>query len=339
MFFYVTGDLLQSSAEALVNTVNCEGYMGKGIAYQFKLQFPDTNTDYVKVCRRGALRPGKMHYFREHGKIVINFPTKDKWRERSKIEYIENGLDALIDLIYDLGIKSIAIPPLGSGNGGLKWNDVKEVISNKLENLSALIDIFIYEPSKNDSSAPDLEPRLSTSALVLMEIKHQLNNFDTLRLQKAAYFMDLFSSKKYFNFVPHKYGPYDHSIDVISKGIREFQRYHNTQSTEEAQKILYNKLISDSVNHTLKELLPHIQKSCNFVNSIVSNHELECLATICFLIEQTGALASEDIITGFKNWSADKAKRFTEYEILDGLQKLYGLGILEKNLIGYGFAA
>lgn len=339
MFFYVTGDLLQSSAEALVNTVNCEGYMGKGIAYQFKLQFPDTNTDYVKVCRRGALRPGKMHYFREHGKIVINFPTKDKWRERSKIEYIENGLDALIDLIYDLGIKSIAIPPLGSGNGGLKWNDVKEVISNKLENLSALIDIFIYEPSKNDSSAPDLEPRLSTSALVLMEIKHQLNNFDTLRLQKAAYFMDLFSSKKFFNFVPHKYGPYDHSIDVISKGIREFQRYHNTQSTEEAQKILYNKLISDSVNHTLKELLPHIQKSCNFVNSIVSNHELECLATICFLIEQTGALASEDIITGFKNWSADKAKRFTEYEILDGLQKLYDLGILEKNLIGYGFAA
>lgn len=339
MFSYVTGDLLQSNAEALVNTVNCEGYMGKGIAYQFKLQFPDTNADYVKACRSGVLRPGQLHYFREHGKIVINFPTKDKWRERSKIEYIENGLDSLIDLIYDLGIKSIAIPPLGSGNGGLKWDDVKEVISSKLENISSSIDIFIYEPSKNYSSTPYLEPKLSTSALILMEIKHQLKKFDTLRLQKAAYFMNLFSSKKYFNFIPHKYGPYDHSIDIISKGIREFQQYHKTKSTEEAQKILYNKLISDSVNSTLKELFPHIQKSCNFVNSIISNHELECLSTICFLIEESGALSSEDIISGFKNWSDDKAKRFTEYEILDGLQKLYEMGILEKSLIGYSFVA
>ncbi|MBD5118852.1 MAG: macro domain-containing protein [Clostridiales bacterium] len=339
MFFYVTGDLLRSDAEALVNTVNCEGYMGKGIAYQFKLQFPDTNADYVRVCKRGALRPGQLHYFREQGKIIINFPTKDKWREKSRIEYIEDGLDSLIDLVYDLGIKSIAIPPLGSGNGGLKWNDVKEIISNKLENLSSFIDIFIYEPSKNYSSAPYLEPKLSTSALVLMEIKHQLETFDALRLQKAAYFMNLFSPKKYFNFVPHKFGPYDHSIDIISKGIREFQQYHKTRSTEEAQKILYNKLISNSVNSTLKELFPQIQKACDFVNSISSNHELECLSTICFLIEQSGSLSSEDVISGFKNWSEDKAKRFTEREILYGLQKLYELGILEKSLIGYSFAA
>lgn len=339
MFFYVTGDLLQSSAEALVNTVNCEGYMGKGIAYQFKLQFPDTNADYVKVCKRGALRPGQLHYFRERGKIVINFPTKDKWRERSRIEYIENGLDALSDLIYELEIKSIAIPPLGSGNGGLNWDEVKEVISHKLEHLSGLLDIFIYEPSRDHLPVPYVEPKLNTSALVLMEIKHQLDKFDPLRLQKTAYFMDLFSSKKYFHFVPHKFGPYDHSIDVISKGIREFQQYHKTRSTEEAQKILYHKLISNSVNNTLKELSPQIQKACDFVNTINSNHELECLATICFLIERSGALTSEDIIRGFKNWSEDKARRFKENEILDGLQKLYALGLLEKNLIGYRFAA
>ena len=339
MFFYVTGDLLQSKAEALVNTVNCEGYMGKGIAYQFKLQFPDTNADYVKVCKRGALRPGQLHYFREHGKIVINFPTKDKWRERSKIEYIEHGLDALTDLICDLGIKSIAIPPLGSGNGGLKWNDVKKIISSKLENLATVIDIFIYEPSRNYSSVPYQEPKLSASALVLMEIKRQLKEFDSLRLQKAAYFMNLFSSKKYFHFVPYKFGPYDHSIDIVSKGIREFQQYHKTNSTEEAQKILYQKLISNSINNTLKELLPQIQKACDFVNTISSNHELECLATICFLIEGSGALSSENIILGFQNWSEDKAGRFTQREILDGLQKLYELGILEKNLIGYSVAA
>lgn len=339
MFLYKTGNLLQSDAEALVNTVNCEGYMGKGIAYQFKLQFPETNADYVKRCRSGMLHPGQLHHYREHGKIIINFPTKNKWREKSKIQYIEDGLDALIDLINDLGIKSIAIPPLGSGNGGLKWDEVKVVISEKLENISSLIDIYIYEPSKNYSSTPYLEPKLSISALVLMEIKHQLTKFNTLRLQKAAYFMNLFSTKKYFNFAPHKFGPYAHSIDIVSKNIREFQQYHKTQSTEEAKKILYNKLISDSVNHTMKELLPHIQKSCDFVNSINGDHELECLSTICFLVEQSGGLSVENIILGFKNWSEDKAKRFSESEIIEGTKKLYELNILEKNLMGYNLAA
>ena len=89
MFYYKTGDLLKNEAEALVNTVNCEGYMGKGIAYQFKLQFPDNNKDYIKACKNGKLQPGKLHFYKEHEKIIINFPTKNKWREKSKIEYIE----------------------------------------------------------------------------------------------------------------------------------------------------------------------------------------------------------------------------------------------------------
>ena len=98
-----------------------------------------------------------------------------------------------------------------------------------------------------------------------MELKGLLKMFNSLRLQKAAYFMDLFSSKKYFRFVPHKYGPYDHSIDIVSKGIREFQQFHGTSSTKEAEKILFNKLTSESVNNTLQALLPWIIKSCDFV--------------------------------------------------------------------------
>jgi O-acetyl-ADP-ribose deacetylase (regulator of RNase III) len=101
---YTTGNLLNSSADALVNTVNCEGYMGKGIAYQFKLQYPETNIDYVKACKRGTLRIGKLHYFTEKGKLIINFPTKDKWRANSKIEYIANGLDELLDYYQKMAI-------------------------------------------------------------------------------------------------------------------------------------------------------------------------------------------------------------------------------------------
>ena len=99
--------------------------MGKGIAYQFKLAFPQNYNDYVKACKSGTLRIGTLHYYQENDKIIINFPTKDKWRANSKLEYIEAGLDKLIILIRKLGISSIAIPPLGSGNGGLRWADEK----------------------------------------------------------------------------------------------------------------------------------------------------------------------------------------------------------------------
>lgn len=125
---------------------------------------------------------------------------------------------------------------MGSGNGGLVWNDVKQVLAQKLEDTAKQVTIYIYEPSRNFATTPTQEPKLSTSALVLMELKGHLKKFNSLRLQKAAYFMDLFSSKKYFRFVAHKYGPYDHSIDIISKGIREFQQFHGTSSTKEAEK-------------------------------------------------------------------------------------------------------
>lgn len=339
MFFYMTGDLLKSDAEALVNTVNCEGYMGKGIAYQFKLHFPKNNEDYIKACQSGYLKPGKLHWFVENGKIIINFPTKDKWRGKSKLEYIETGLSALIELVVERNIKSIAIPPLGSGNGGLKWCDVKKMIEEKLAEISQSVDIKIYEPSQNYSSTPQDEPKLSVSALVLMEIKNNLSKFNSLRLQKAAYFSNIFSSKNYFNFVAHKYGPYDHSIDIVSKHIREFQKYHGTRSTEEAKEILYNKLISDSVSSKFSAMLPAIQRGCNLVNSITSDHELECISTTCFLIEHGDGLTQEDIIRGFKTWSDEKAKKFTEREICDSIEKLVLAGIVEETLIGFSLVA
>ena len=149
MIIYTTGDLLESSASALVNTVNCEGYMGKGIAYQFKLRYPNNNKDYIEACKTGKLTVGKLHYFNEDGKLIINFPTKDRWRANSKMQYIEDGLDELINLINDKDIKSIAIPPLGSGNGGLIWADVKVLIEQKLSVISKDVQIYIYEPSKN----------------------------------------------------------------------------------------------------------------------------------------------------------------------------------------------
>lgn len=341
MITYVTGDLLQSEAQCLVNTVNCEGYMGKGIAYQFKLAFPENNLDYIKACKTGKLRIGALHYFQENGKIIINFPTKDKWRSKSKIEYIEAGLDQLVILIDSLKISSIAIPPLGSGNGGLRWADVKQLIESKLSSLSAnnLIDVFIYEPSKNYIATPAVEPHLSLSALVLMQIKLHLRKFNRLRLQKTAYFMDIFGQQNYFNFVKHKYGPYDHAIEVISKKIKEFQRYYNVSSTLEAYEIAYKKLTSEAVNSKLKTLIPSIEKAAKYVNKISSDADLECIATLLFLLQTNGPTTENKLIEEFQSWSEDKAKRFSEEAIISGINYLYETNLIEKSLIGYSIVS
>lgn len=335
MITYVTGDLLKSDAECLVNTVNCEGYMGKGIAYQFKLSYPNNNKDYVKACKSGELHVGKLHYFKENGKIIINFPTKDKWRANSKIEYIQDGLDELILLIDRLSINSIAIPPLGSGNGGLIWADVKPLLTKKLSPISDNVEIFIYEPSKNYVAKATVEPKLSFSALVLMLIKLNLNRFDKLRLQKTAYFIDIFNEPKYFHFKKHNFGPYDHSIDVISKSIKEFQQFHNVNSTAEAYEIAYRKLASESVDNKLNKFIPIIKFASSYVNKIDSDHELECLATILFLIEKNNSLSERTIVSEFKAWSEDKMNRFSEKEILRGIKYLYDTEIIDKSLIGY----
>ena len=335
MIIYTTGDLLKSQAESLVNTVNCEGYMGKGIAYQFKLQYPENNKDYVKACKSGNLKVGNLHYFREKGKLIINFPTKDKWRANSKMEYVADGLNELVKLINLLGIKSISIPPLGSGNGGLIWEEVKQLIEQKLSVISKEIEIYIYEPSKNYISQPTIEPKLSTSALVLMQIKNRLNKFDTLRLQKTAYFLNIFSKQNYFNFKRHKYGPYDNSIAIISRNIKEYQKYHNVKNTEEAYRILYNKIVSDNVETKLSQLNLFIDKAANYVNSIETNHELECLATIVFLISEQKVLSEGEILKYFKEWSADKDNRYSDNDILNGIYKLYNSNIIEKTFTGY----
>lgn len=337
MIIYVTGDLLQSEAQCLVNTVNCEGYMGKGIAYQFKFAFPANNASYVKACRDGSLYIGTLHHFQEKGKIIVNFPTKDKWRAKSEPEYIEIGLDQLFILIEELHICSIAIPPLGCGNGGLIWSDIKQLIEKKLTPLviNKKLDVFIYEPTKNYVARPTAEPQLSTAALILMQIKLHLHKFNHPRLQATAYLMDIFGKQHYFSFKKRKNGPYDYGIEVISKRIREFQQYYNINSTAEAYEIVYKKLVSKSVDSKMCTFIPYIERASNYVNEIGQDSQLECLTTLLFLIETNGPLPEEELVKSFQSWSEDKAKRFSEAMILRGIAYLFDTGIIENTLIGY----
>lgn len=337
MFKFVTGDLLKSNAYALVNTVNCEGYMGKGIAYQFKLQFPEMNKEYVNICKRNELIPGKLHCYNAGSKFIINFPTKNKWREKSKMEYITSGLDALIEIIKTKSISSIAIPPLGSGNGGLIWSEVKEIIIQKLSDISKDVDIYIYEPSINHKAVAVAEPKLSLSALILMNIKFNLSKsrFDKIGLQKTAYFMNILSGTEYFHFQKAQYGPFDYSIEVVSKNIQEFQKYHNVNTTEDAYVILMQKLISQATQEKLDFYIPFIKQATIFTNQFKTTEGVEGAGTALFIIQQKGTIDIKGIITEFKKWSEDKANRFTEDTIAEAVDSLEKFGFIENTFFGY----
>ena len=147
---YIIGNLLEANEQALVNTVNTVGVMGKGIALQFKERFPMNFKIYKSACKNGEVKVGHLLVVKENTmqgeKIIINFPTKTEWFKKSQYDYIEEGLKDLVRVIDEYNIKSIAIPPLGCGNGGLKWDRVKQLINQYLGSLSN-VEITVFEPN------------------------------------------------------------------------------------------------------------------------------------------------------------------------------------------------
>jgi O-acetyl-ADP-ribose deacetylase (regulator of RNase III) len=143
-----TGNLLEADVDALVNTVNTEGVMGKGLALQFKKAFPDAFASYEQACKAGEVLPGHVHIVRRltSPRFIINFPTKTRWRLPSKIEFIRDGLADLVNQVPALEIASIAIPPLGCGHGGLSWSDVKPLVLTAFEQLPS-VRVVLFEPS------------------------------------------------------------------------------------------------------------------------------------------------------------------------------------------------
>ena len=148
MIRFAKGNIFDSGCEALVNPVNCVGVMGKGLALQFKQRFPANFASYAKACRAGELVPGRMHLFDTASQLprcIVNFPTKRHWRDASRLDDVRQGLAALAGVIAARDIRSIAIPPLGCGLGGLAWRDVRQLIDRHLSPLDR-VDIVVYGP-------------------------------------------------------------------------------------------------------------------------------------------------------------------------------------------------
>ncbi|WP_036170395.1 macro domain-containing protein [Massilia sp. 9096] len=223
------GNLLTAEVEALVNTVNTEGVMGKGIALQFKLAYPGMFKAYEVACKNGEVKLGEMHVFDLGGLVdghrwIINFPTKGHWRSRSRLEDIVSGLKSLVATIEKLGIKSIAIPPLGCGNGGLAWDDVRPLIEKAFQHLPN-VDVLVFPPS----GAPDAKvmpirttrPKITPgrAALISMMERYQAGLLDPfmslLEIHKLMYFLQEAGQPLRLKYEAKLYGPYASNLRQV----------------------------------------------------------------------------------------------------------------------------
>lgn len=224
------GDLLQQDADAIVNTVNTVGVMGKGIALQFKQKWPENYKAYVKACERHEVQPGKMFIYDAGGllrpRYIINFPTKRHWREPSRMEDIDAGLLDLIRQVKELKIHSIALPPLGCGNGGLDWNEVRPRIEQAFAGLPDIaVHLFAPEgaPSPQEQEIRTEKPRLTSvrAALIKILAAYRTLEYSLTRLeaQKLAYFLEEAGEPLKMKFAANRYGPYSHNLEHALKGI------------------------------------------------------------------------------------------------------------------------
>lgn len=230
MIRLTTGNLLDARAEAMVNTVNCVGVMGKGIALQFKQAFPQVFAAYERACRRGQVQPGRM-FTVETGQImgpryVINFPTKRHWKGNSRLEDVEAGLVALVAELRRLGIRSVAMPPLGCGAGGLRWDEVRPRIESALAALPD-VEVLLFEPK--GAPAPDAiriataKPRMTRARALFVKLIEQYcepgYRLTLLEIQKLAYFLQEAGEPLKLEFTKQKYGPYAENLHFVLQRI------------------------------------------------------------------------------------------------------------------------
>jgi len=175
MVTFVKGNIFDSPAQVLGNTVNTTGVMGKGIALDFKQRFPAMFEDYVKRCKQGNVQLGKPYVWEDDRVQILNFPTKSHWKSRSQLKDIETGLQYLVAHYDDWGIASMALPPLGCGNGGLRWEDVRSLIEKYLGAIPDL-EVFVYEPKQAASGilrrSRSAEPKASKKLPVAARPAH-----------------------------------------------------------------------------------------------------------------------------------------------------------------------
>jgi O-acetyl-ADP-ribose deacetylase (regulator of RNase III) len=334
---FVRGNLLNSDTEALVNTVNTVGVMGKGIALQFKQAFPDNFKAYKKACDKGTVEPGKMFIFENHSlsnpKYIINFPTKRHWKASSKLQDIVDGLIAFKDDLKKLNIKSVSLPPLGCGNGGLDWDIVKPIITNCLEELED-IDIYIYEPA--GSPAPEKmtvrtnKPKMTKARALLILLMEQYSvpgyRLSLLEIQKLAYLLQELGEPLKLNYVKYKYGPYAENLNHVLirleghyiRGYGDRNRQSQINILENATKAAKTFIESD------EESIARLKKVKELITGFETPYGMELISTVHWANKHGNIPFSEpmNIVKFVQDWNERKKIIFKDSHILKTIQHI-----------------
>lgn len=340
MIEYKTGNLLAADAEALVNTVNCVGIMGRGVALQFKKAFPANFTAYAAACKRAEVQPGRMFVF-ETGKLtrpryIINFPTKRHWRGASRLSDIESGLQALAAEITTRGIRSIALPPLGSGLGGLNWSDVRAAIDRLLSPLSDVA-IAVFEPNgtidpavHRNKKVPEMTPgRASLVGLIDRYLSGLLDPFVTLlEVHKLMYFMQEAGQPLKLKYVKATYGPYAENLRHVLNAVEGhfLSGYDDGGDNPDKEVSLVPGAVDDAVEFLRDhpEALARFERVAQLVRGFETPFGLELLSTVHWLGVHDGVTSRNEFVRATYAWGERKSQ-FSERQIL------LALDVLERN--------
>lgn len=352
MITFTQGNLLEANVEALVNTVNTVGVMGKGIALMFKEAFPENFKAYKTACKQGSLQVGSMFVTERHQlmgpKWIINFPTKKHWRHPSKVEWIEKGLDDLKQVITDKKIRSIALPPLGSGNGKLDWADVRPRIEASLGSLPD-VEIIVYEPTheyQNVAKRTGVQKLTPARALVAELVRRYWIlgiECTLLEIQKLAYFLERkvvslgIENSLDLRFEANRFGPYSSRLMHLLNALDGSYLHCNKRLTDAGPHdvIWFDDAKKDKVAAYLtspeaKVYRPALEAVTELIDGFQSPLGLELLATVDWLVHEQGVNpVAGDVKANLKTWpggpqSAKRKQRLLDDRLIElGLRQLF----------------
>jgi O-acetyl-ADP-ribose deacetylase (regulator of RNase III) len=347
----VTGNLLEADVEALVNTVNCVGFMGKGIALQFKQAFPENFRAYERAVKQGDVRPGRMLTFKTglvtNPRFIINFPTKRHWRGNSRLEDIDAGLDALVEEIARLGVHSIAVPPLGCGNGGLDWAVVRPRIISSLGSVPDL-QILLFAPVGAPEATrmpvrtkmPNMTPARAILVKLMEQYLSQAYRLTLLEIQKLSYFLQEAGEPLRLRYEAGHYGPYATNLNKVLERIEGhlIRGYGDSQKPDtEIQLLPEAPERADAYLSTSGAPRDRLKQVAELIQGFETPYGMELLSSVHWVSHHApSARTSEEALAAVHGWNDRKRRMFRGSHIQVAWDHLSALGWLKPGRSGTG---
>ena len=339
------GDIFQSDAEALVNTVNCKGVMGRGLALGFKQRFPGNYDAYLAECRSGKMMLGRVHVFRT-GRMspsyIFNFPTKDHWRGKSKLANIRNGLASLEVEVKRLGIKSIAIPALGCDLGGLDWDEVRPLIVSAVDRLSG-VHATLFAPKPSVASQPAELERYSRMALAPAVVVSMMVSYrragiglliSNLEVQKLMYFAQEAGESLELKLNKGRYGPYAENLRFVLRRMsgKYIEGYRNEGDSPSDELRLLDGAEREATEwlDSHYETRVRLERVETLVDGFQSQFGLEVLSTVHWVARDLVSPALGEVVDRVWDWNDRKRDMIDRWQIEVCLNRLLELGWLDS---------